>query len=172
MSHLLHSSRSMLTTLSLHCHYFYLSNCFVHPNCVPLIVPWHHRTPSPALSWTLTLANCWSHIPLVLAPCVHCCEPMTFSIVFVVVSHDILQVSIMHTTTTTEYVYSIGWEGIFCISPPNRYHLYDTKKEVFLVSIVARRYQKSLLVSAILRQPIPISVLPGRYPRHYWYRLA
>jgi hypothetical protein len=48
--------------------------------------------------------------------------------------------------TTTEYV--LG-----------RYHLYDIKKEVFLVS-------------ADLKQSIQISVLHGRYPWYYWYRLA
>jgi hypothetical protein len=46
------------------------------------------------------------------------------------------------TTTTTVYAYSIGWSGIFCIDLSGRYHLYDMKKEVFLVSDVSSRYQK------------------------------
>jgi hypothetical protein len=32
--------------------------------------------------------------------------------------------------------------------------------------------QKGDLFSIGCFQPIPISVLPGRYPRHYWYQLA
>ncbi len=58
------------------------------------------------------------------------------------------------TPNQAQYLMNMVTHDItFGIGPAGRYHLYDTKKEVFLVSSVASRYQKSLLVSVVLYQP-------------------
>jgi hypothetical protein len=44
--------------------------------------------------------------------------------------------------TTTKSIYGIGWKPIFCIGSSNRYDLYNTKNEWFIVSVIADRHKK------------------------------
>jgi hypothetical protein len=76
--------------------------------------------------------------------------------------------------TTTKSIYGIGWKPIFCIGSSNRYDLYNTKNEWFIVSVIADRHKKwnfeNKKTAELRPRPIGSRCRPCRYSRRHHRR--